>query len=101
LDVSLIISNTGQCDGEEVVQVYVGKPDSKVERQKKLLKGYKKILIPVGQSVRVSIPVLLDDLRYYDVETKQWVLEEGEYHIMVGGSSEESNLLTEVSRLTN
>jgi beta-glucosidase len=92
LEVSVSVSNTGERNGEEVVQVYVGKPDSKVERQKKLLKGFKKILIPAGQSVRVSIPVLLEDLRYYDIETKKWVLEEGEYQVMVGPSSAEENL---------
>ncbi len=50
LEVSVTVSNTGQRDGAEVVQVYVGKPDSKVERQKKLLKGFEKVFIPVGQS---------------------------------------------------
>ncbi|MDO9084929.1 MAG: glycoside hydrolase family 3 C-terminal domain-containing protein [Anaerolineaceae bacterium] len=101
LEVSVTVSNTGECVGSEVVQVYVGKPDSKVERQKKLLKGFEKILIPAGQSTRVSIPVLLDELRYYNNETKKWVLEEGQYLVMVGGSSEESGLLKDMTRLTN
>ncbi len=93
LAVNVTVSNTGQRDGEEVVQVYVGKPDSKVERQKKLLKGFQKVFIPAGQHVEVTIPVLLEDLRYYAVEEQGWVLEEGEYLVLVGSSSEESGLL--------
>lgn len=91
LEVSVTVSNTGDRDGTEVVQVYVGKPDSKVERQKKLLKGFEKVFIPAGHSAQVVIPVLLDDLRYYDVATKKWVLEEGEYLILVGSGSAEEN----------
>lgn len=93
LDVSVTVKNIGERDGAEVVQVHVGKPDSKVERQKKLLKGFEKVFIPAGQDKQVSISVLLDDLRYYDGETKSWVLEEGEYQIMVGGSSAEGSHL--------
>lgn len=94
LDVSVTVKNIGERDGTEVVQVYVGKPDSKVERQKKLLKGFEKVFIPAGQDKQVSISVMLDDLRYYDSETKSWVLEEGAYQIMVGGSSVETDLLS-------
>jgi len=92
LEVSVKVTNTGTRDGAQVVQVYVGKPDSKVERQKKLLKGFEKVFIPAGQSTQVTIPVLLDDLRYYDVENHSWVLEEGEYQMLVGACSAEENL---------
>ncbi len=95
LEVSITVSNSGERNGAEVVQVYVGKPDSKVERQNKLLKGFEKAFIPAGESARVSIPVLLDDLRYYDVETQQWVLEDGDYLVKVGGGSEERGLRME------
>ncbi len=93
LAVNVSVSNTGQRDGQEVVQVYVGKPDSKVERQKKLLKGFQKVFLPAGQHVEVTIPVLLEDLRYYAVKEQAWVLEEGKYLVLVGSSSEESGLL--------
>ncbi len=93
LEVKVTVSNTGERDGEEVVQVYVGMPGSKVDRQKKLLKGFQKVFIPAGQQVEVNIPVLLEDLRYYAVEEQGWVLEEGEYLVMAGGSSEESGLM--------
>jgi beta-glucosidase len=95
LEVSVTVRNTGDRDGSEVVQVYVGKPDSKVERQKKLLKGFEKVFVPVRQSAQVSIPVLLDDLQYYDVNKPGWVLEEGEYQIMVGCSSSDDHLFNQ------
>ncbi|MBW6474200.1 MAG: fibronectin type III-like domain-contianing protein [Anaerolineaceae bacterium] len=72
--------------------MYVGKPDSKVERQKKLLKGFEKVFIPAARSTELMIPVLLEDLRYYDVDKYGWVLEEGKYQVMVGPSSVEENL---------
>ncbi|MBE0697316.1 MAG: glycoside hydrolase family 3 C-terminal domain-containing protein [Anaerolineaceae bacterium] len=97
LEVSVQVKNTGTRDGAEVVQVYVSKPDSKVERQKKLLKGFEKVFIPAGQTTEVKIPVLLEDLSYFDIKSKQWVLEEGAFLILVGPSSAEENLLrTEV-----
>jgi beta-glucosidase len=93
LEVSVTVKNIGKRDGAEVVQVYVSKPDSKVEGQKKLLKGFEKVFIPAGQSSVVRIPVLLDDLRYYDVDKHGWELEEGEYQVMVGEDSKESGQL--------
>ncbi|MBE0688483.1 MAG: glycoside hydrolase family 3 C-terminal domain-containing protein, partial [Anaerolineaceae bacterium] len=92
LEVTVTVKNIGERDGAEVVQVYVSKPDSKVERQKKLMKGFEKVFIPAGQKVEVIIPLLLEDLRYYDVNKPGWVLEEGEYQIMVGPGSAEENL---------
>jgi beta-glucosidase len=94
LSVNVEITNTGPVDGEEVVQVYAGMASSRIERQKKLLRGFEKVYIRAGETAKVSIPVSLEDLRYYSIEEKRWILELGTYVIMVGPSSDDEALLT-------
>ena len=52
LQVTVKVTNTGPRDGEEIVQVYIGMANSQVERQVKLLKGFEKVPIPAGATVR-------------------------------------------------
>jgi len=92
LEVTVEVSNTGARDGEEIVQVYVGMDGSRVERQKKLLKGFEKVAIPAGATVEVKIAIPLDELRYYDVQQEQWCLEPGPYRVMAGPSSDDAGL---------
>ena len=87
------VTNTGKVDGEEVVQVYMGMENSKVERQKKLLKGFEKVFIRAGETVEVKINVALEELRYYSLAEKRWILEPGNYIIMIGPSSADAALL--------
>ena len=75
--VTVDLKNAGDVAGAEVVQVYVGIKQSAVDRQKKLLKGFKKVYLEPGQSTTVSIPVDLDELRYFSNEQRKWVFEPG------------------------
>ncbi len=93
IDLSVQVSNTGDCDGEEIVQVYMGMENSKIDRQKKLLKGFEKVLIPAGESVDINIAIPLDELRFYNIEEKKWILEPGTYIFMVGPNSEDESLI--------
>ncbi|HQE91172.1 MAG TPA: glycoside hydrolase family 3 C-terminal domain-containing protein [Anaerolineae bacterium] len=93
LEVTVEVSNTGARDGEEIVQVYVGMENSRVERQKKLLKGFEKVAIPAGATAEVKIAIPLDELRYYDAPAKQWKLEPGVYRVLAGPSSDDEELL--------
>ena len=93
LEVTVEVSNTGARDGEEIVQVYVGMDNSRIERQKKLLKGFEKVAIPAGTTAQVKVSIPLDELRYYDAQAKQWRLEPGTYRVMVGPSSAAEELL--------
>jgi beta-glucosidase len=93
LEVKVKVSNTGSRDGEEIVQVYVGMDNPRVERQKKLLKGFEKVAIPAGATAEVTISIPLDELRYYDMQEKKWCLEAGTYRVMVGPSSDDGVLL--------
>jgi beta-glucosidase len=90
--VTVNLKNTGEVVGAEVVQVYVGIKQSAVDRQKKLLKGFKKVYLEPGQSMTVSISVDLDELRYFSNEQRKWVFEPGIYSFYVGSSSDEAVL---------
>ncbi len=92
LSVAVTVKNTGDRDGAEVVQVYVGMPRSKVARPVKLLKGFRKISLAAGASETATIEVPRDELRYYSEEEGRWVFEPGTYRVFVGTSASESDL---------
>lgn len=92
IELNFNISNTGGMAADEVAQVYVHRKDSSVEWPVKELKGFKRVTIDAGSTakVRVSIPLL--DLRYWDVESNDWVLEPGEIELLVGSASDDIRL---------
>ena len=87
--VSLEISNTGEVDGREVVQIYVGCCDSSVKRPVKELKAFRKVFIKTGETVAVEISLDMEDFAYYNVVLNQWVVEKGEYIIYAAASSQD------------
>jgi beta-glucosidase len=82
------VSNTGKVDGAEVVQVYVGKVDSKVERAMKELKAFQKVTVSSGDKKAVKLIIDVDDLAFYDESISDWNLEKGTYEIYVGNASD-------------
>ena len=95
--VTLTVTNTGSCAGAEVVQLYVAKPDAKVFRPVKELKGFAKVQLEAGESKTVTIP--LDDkaFRYWNVKTDRWEVEGGSYQLLVGASSADIRLTAAVT----
>ena len=91
--ISVDVTNTGDIDGEEVVQVYVGSKSSAIERQKKLLKGFDKVAVRAGHTVPVIIDVPLAEIEYYSNEQKKFVFEKTAYEVYVGNSSADSALV--------
>jgi beta-glucosidase len=83
------VANTGKYAGKETVQLYVSKPTSAVDRPEKELKAFKKVSIPAGQTANVALTIPVANLAYYDVKTSSWVVEPGEYKLLVGTSSKE------------
>lgn len=86
-EVSLDVYNRGTMDGDEVIQIYVQYPGSKVPRPLKQLRGFKRVSIPAGQKVRVTIPIADKDLCYWDVDKHAWALEKGRVRFLAGASS--------------
>ena len=94
--IRLKVTNTGDVDGAEVVQLYVGLPNSIVFRPAKELKGFKKVFLKAGETKEVSIPFDDKTFRYWNVYTNKWEIEMGTYQIMVGASSCDIRLTAEL-----
>jgi beta-glucosidase len=92
LHVTFKLKNDGNFDSDEVTQLYVSFPDSKVERPIKALKAFSRVFVPRGQTVEVTLPLHAEELKYWDVEKNAFVLEPGKVDFFVGGSSEDVRL---------
>ena len=92
VNISFTVTNTGSVNSDEVVQLYVSFPDSKVERPIKALKGFKRVHITAGESKKVIIPLEANELRYWNTEKHSFVVEKGKIKLMVGASSADIRL---------
>jgi beta-glucosidase len=88
------VKNTGQRDGDEVVQMYVKQVDSSVPRPQEQLAGFRRVHLGAGESTTVSMPLAAKDLAYWDESSKGWVLEPDKVQVMVGGASDDLPLST-------
>lgn len=87
IKVTFNVANIGDREGAEVVQVYVGKHKSKVQRAVKELKGFTKVFLEKGAQKTVSISINASYLGYYNTEISDWSIEEGNYYLYVGNAS--------------
>lgn len=87
LNISVTVSNTGNYDGEEVVQLYIRDLVGKVVRPVKELKGFQKVFIKKGESKTVNFTLTSENLKFYD-DTLNYDWEAGEFDIMVGTDSQ-------------
>jgi beta-glucosidase len=94
IQVSVDVTNTGNITGEEVVQMYVGYKNSSVDRSFKDLKGFDKVLLTPGESKTLNLSLKAEDLAFYNVDRKKWIVENIDYIIYVGPSSRKEDLLT-------
>ena len=85
--VSVDVTNTGDVEGKEIVQLYIGDDESSLVRPVKELKGFRKIALLPGQTQRVTFDITEDMLKYYDPAKSGWVLEKGSFTAYVGASS--------------
>jgi beta-glucosidase len=92
VNVSFNIQNTGNYDSDEVPQLYISFPASKVERPAKALKGFARIFIRRGETKNVTISLNGSDLTYWDTNTNKWTLEPGKIEFFVGSSSADARL---------
>lgn len=90
LEVSIKLHNTGERASDEVVQLYVRKDGSRVERPFKQLKAFQRIHLKQGEEQKVNFKVSLTELAYWDVTSGdygQYRVEPGAYTVMIGSSS--------------
>ena len=85
--VSVNVTNTGDREGKEIVQLYIGDDECSVERPVMELKAFRKVSIKPGETVRVSFPVNADMLKFYGNDG--WTLENGSFTAYVGAASDD------------
>lgn len=86
LTVSVVVSNSGQYDGEEVVQLYIGDPAASITRAVRELKAFKKVFIAARTQQNVTFTVTTDELKFYD-SNLNYIWEEGMFNVYVGPDS--------------
>ncbi len=90
LTASIDITNTGNYDGSEVVQLYIQDLVGSITRPVKELKGFQKVFIKAGETKTVTFRITPEDLKFYNYDlVYDW--EPGEFVIMVGGNSRDVN----------
>lgn len=95
--VSFTVKNTGKKDASEVAQIYVTDMESSVPRPEKELKGFEKIHLKKGEEKQVTITLDKRAFSFYSLDQKQFVMEKGEFKILVGSSSKDLPLKATVS----
>ena len=96
-EVKVSITNTGELFGEEIVQLYIEKIDSKIFRAKKELKGFKKVGLEPGETKEVLLPLDPRDFSFYSQAEKDWQIEEGLYQIHIGASIRDIRLTGKIT----
>jgi beta-glucosidase len=97
INVAVQVKNTGNLPGKEVVQFYISKPNSTIDRPIQELKAFWKT--PTLQSeevVDVLVQLPISELRYWDEDRAGWAFENGSYIISAGTSSRDLRLFTEI-----
>lgn len=92
LTVSVTVTNTGDCKGKEIVQLYVSQKSPRLVRPPKELKGFEKVALDPGESKTVDFTLTGEDFSYYDPAREKWITETGDYDILVGSSSQDIRL---------
>jgi beta-glucosidase len=83
------VRNTGKRAGDEVVQLYVRDVEASVKRPKKELRGFERISLKPGERKTVTFTLPAEKLSFYDVKSKSFVVEPGQFEVMIGSSSED------------
>ncbi len=96
LTVSVDVTNTGKLAGDEVVQLYVHHPNSRVERPRQELKGFKRVSIGAGETKTVEIPLKAATLAFWNEGHSKLEVEPESISLMVGGSSKDIQLTSTI-----
>lgn len=90
---SCTVTNTGEREGTEIVQMYIGFAESSVDRPVKLLRGFTRVRLAPSESRRVTISCPVEELCWYNPVTEQMELEHMKYQIYIGANESDEALL--------
>ena len=98
--VEVDVRNTGNCEGKEVVQLYIADKNGTVNRPVKELKGFVKVSLLAGETKRVQMKINARDLSFYHEELEDWYAPSGRYELLIGHASDEVRLSCEITFTT-
>ena len=84
---TLAVSNIGERDGAEIVQIYIHDEKSRLARPEKELVAFEKVYLEAGQTRHVDIVLDKHAVGYYDTSIPGWIAEEGVFQVLIGASS--------------
>jgi beta-glucosidase len=96
LTVTLNVKNTGEKAGKEIVQLYILDYTSSYLRPIKELKAFTKVDLSPGESKEVKFSLGYPDFAFYDPAVKDWVVEDGDFEVLIGASSQDIRLMETV-----
>ncbi len=94
--VTFTLTNKGGMTADEVVQLYVARPDATVEWPVKELKAFERVTLAAGETKTVTLEIPVKDLRYWNVEKNAWDLEHGKLVLLLGAASDDIRQQAEV-----
>ena len=97
LNVFISLKNSGHRKGKEIIQIYVRDVKSNLTRPYKELKAFKKIELDVGEEKKIKFTLKKRDFAYWHPKYKSWIVESGDFEILVGSSSVDIRLKKIVS----
>ena len=90
--VSFLLKNSGARDGDEVAQVYFRHLNSAQPQPKLALCGFARIHLAQGQGARITMNIPMERFRYWDTAKKQYIVEPGNYELLIGAASDDIRL---------
>jgi beta-glucosidase len=98
INISVLVENSGETAGKEVVEIFVSKPDTDIDRPVQELKAFAKTpLLNSGETAEVNMNIPISDLSYWDEDYSDWAFEKGTYVIRAASSSRDIRLSEEIS----
>jgi beta-glucosidase len=92
IQVNISVKNSGERDGDEIIQLYLQRPDDNYKQ----LKGFARINLKPGETKNVDFILNENALSYYDKNKRNWMIKKGNYSIFVGSSSQDIRLKSDV-----
>ena len=96
INISVKIRNVGDYDGCETVQLYVRDMTPEVQKADKELKAFSKVFVPAGKEQTVTLNLPVEKLAWYDEEIGDWVVSRNKYKLLIGTSSRNILLATQI-----
>ena len=92
IDLSFNLKNRGKFDGDEVAQVYFRHKGSAVSQPRLALCGFTRIQLKRGKTSNVTFHIPVERMRFWDTSKKQYIVEPGDYELLIGAASDDIRL---------